>query len=136
LNGPAEPFWLELCELEAIHTEVMLHSGGLPGTRDRGLIESALLAVRNSWNYTTPPPTLTELAARLGYGLVKNHGFVDGNKRTAFIAVYTFLAINGIALKAGQASVVEAMQALAASTEPADMTQKVFHAWIISVVRR
>ena len=108
MNG-SELHWLEEQELEAIHREVIAASGGQAGIRDRGLLASALVAPKTLWHYAPETSTLLDLAARLAYGLAKNHGFVDGNKRTAFIATYTFLVMNGIVNQASQQSVIEAV---------------------------
>jgi death-on-curing protein len=128
-----EPYWLEEQELEAIHQEVIAVSGGLAGIRDRGMLASALAAVQALWHVAPEPPSLVDLAARLAYGLAKNHGFVDGNKRTAFIAAYAFLAMNGIAIQANQRSVVEAIEALASSTDDPGRAQERFADWLFSV---
>jgi len=90
VNG-SEPYWLDEQDLEAIHQEVIAATGGLAGIRDRGLLASAVDAPKKVWHYAPESSTLLDLAARLAYGLAKNHGFVDGNKRAAFIAAYTFL---------------------------------------------
>ena len=77
------------------------------------MIEACSLALwiapKTLWHYAPETSTLLDLAARLAYGLAKNHGFVDGNKRTAFIATYTFLVMNGIVNQASQQSVIEAV---------------------------
>lgn len=133
MSGSIEPCWLELQELKVIHREVIAASGGLSGISNQGMISSALAAVQAFWHYAPETPSMLELGARLAYGLAKNHGFVDGNKRTAFIATYTFLAINGIVIKASQRSVVQAMEALASSTDGPGQTQARFAAWLSTV---
>jgi len=133
VNDPPEPHWLEEEELEAIHHDVIAASGGLAGIRDRGLLTSALVASQTLWHYAPKPPTLVDLATKLAYGLAKNHGFVDGNKRTAFIAAYTFLAMNGMVIQASQQSVVEAMEALASSTDEPGQAQARFSDWLSRV---
>lgn len=133
MNGTTEPYWLEEQDLEVIHHEVITASGGLAGIRDHGLLTSALVAPQTLWHYAPKPPTLVDLAARLAFGLAKNHGFVDGNKRTAFIAAYTFLAMNGIVIQASQQSVIEAMEALARSTDEPRQAQTRFAEWLSSV---
>ena len=85
----------------AAHARSLLDHGGAEGVRDNGMLESALARPQNLAAYGEP--TLFELAAALEYGLVKNHPFVDGNKRTAFLCVYAFLGINGIELDADEA---------------------------------
>lgn len=132
MNGATEPYWLEGQELEVIHREVIAASGGLAGIRDQGMLASALAAPQMLWHYAAEPPSLVNLAARLAYGLTKNHGFVDGNKRTAFIAVYTFLAMNGIVIHTSQESVTEAMEALASSTDEPRRAEARFSDWLSS----
>ena len=90
----SEPEWLTITLIVAIHDEQLTVHGGLSGIRDQGMLESALDRPRNKWAYESAQ--LAELAAAYGYGIAKNHPFVDGNKRTSLLAVYTFLGINGI----------------------------------------
>jgi death-on-curing protein len=78
----------------AIHDEQLAIHGGSAGLRDAALLESALGRPRNKWAYENAE--LPELAAAYGYGIARNHPFVDGNKRTALLAIYTFLGVNGI----------------------------------------
>jgi death-on-curing protein len=132
VNG-SESYWLDEQELEAIHQEVIAATGGLAGIRDRGLLASALDAPKKLWHYAPESSTLLDLAARLAYGLAKNHGFVDGNKRAAFIAAYTFLLMNGILIQASQESVIEAVEALASSTDKPGQAQARFADWLSRV---
>jgi death-on-curing protein len=97
------------------------------------MLASALAAPQMLWHYAAEPPSLVNLAARLAYGLTKNHGFVNGNKRTAFIAAYTFLAMNGIVIHASQESVIEATEALASSTDEPRRAEASFSEWLSSV---
>jgi death-on-curing protein len=78
----------------AIHDEQLATHGGAPGIRDPGMLESALDRPRNKWAYEAAE--LPELAAAYGYGIARNHPFVDGNKRTSLLAIYTFLGLNKI----------------------------------------
>jgi death-on-curing protein len=89
-----EPEWLTTLMVIAIHDEQLAIHGGSSGMRDAGLLESALGRPQNKWAYESAE--LPELAAAYGYGIARNHPFVDGNKRTALLAIYTFLGINGI----------------------------------------
>jgi len=132
VNG-SESYWLDEQELEAIHQEVIAATGGLAGIRDRDLLASALDAPKKLWHYAPESSTLLHLAARLAYGLAKNHGFVDGNKRAAFIAAYTFLLMNGILIQASQESVIEAVEALASSTDKPGQAQARFADWLSRV---
>ena len=89
-----EPFWLTVQMVTAIHDEQLAIHGGSAGLRDASLLESALDRPRNKWAYENA--SLAELAAAYGYGLAKNHPFVDGNKRTALLCIYTFLGTNSV----------------------------------------
>jgi len=109
-----EPRWLSRTVVGVIHTNQIREHGGSFGVREVGLIESALDRPRNKWAYEEDVD-LAELAAAYGYGLVTTHGFVDGNKRVAFMAVYTFLGINDHDLEVSEPEVVRAMLDLAAS---------------------
>lgn len=93
--------------VEAIHTDQLREHGGAFGVRDEGLIESALDRARNRWGYGERD--IAALAAAYAYGLTKNHGFVDGNKRTAFQTMNVFLGLNGWRLVAPQPEVVRVM---------------------------
>ena len=116
-----------------MHGEVMSATGGFRGIRDRGLIATALAAVQKFWHYSKAPPSLFDLAARLAYGQAKNHGFMDGNKRTAFIAAYTFLAMNRVVIQANQQDVVEATETLASSIDEPARVQAHFAHWLSTV---
>ena len=97
----------------AIHFDQIEQHGGQRGVRDEGLIESALARPRNKWAYQ-PQPDLATLAAAYGFGLAKNHGFVDGNKRVAFMVMYVFLGLNGYEINATEEEIVVVMRELAA----------------------
>ena len=109
-----EPRWLTRAIVGLIHTHQIREHGGSFGVRDEGLIESALERPRNKWAYEEGID-LADLAAAHGFGLVRNHGFVDGNKRVAFMATYTFLGINDHDLEVSEPEVVRVMLDLAAS---------------------
>ena len=81
------------------HRQIAEH-GGLEGIRDEGLLESALSRPQNLLAYSESPPDMASLAAAYAYGIVKNHPFVDGNKRTAYVVTRTFLRLNGYDLQA------------------------------------
>ena len=83
-------------QLLLLHEELITQTGGAAGIRDEGLLDSALTAPFQSFEGYTPYPSLQQKAARLGYGLVKDHPFVDGNKRIGAHAMLVFLALNGI----------------------------------------
>jgi len=100
--------------LDAIHQAQLREHGGTPGVRDEGLLESALARPRNKFAYAKQPD-VAALAAAYAFGLAKNHGFVDGNKRVAFAAAYVFLGLNGYDLDATEPDVVTTMEGVAAS---------------------
>ncbi|MFT3817592.1 MAG: type II toxin-antitoxin system death-on-curing family toxin [Rubrivivax sp.] len=106
--------WIARPALELLHDESIAEHGGAPGLRDEGLLESALARPLNLAAYGEPK--LAELAAAYGIGLAKNHAFVDGNKRVAFLAVGLFLALNGHRLVATQAEATLTMLAVAAGS--------------------
>ena len=93
--------WVKRAALELLHDESLAEHGGAPGLRDEGLLESALARALNQAHYGQPD--VFELAACYGVALAKNHAFVDGNKRVAFLAIGLFLALNGQRLMASQA---------------------------------
>jgi death-on-curing protein len=85
--------WLSVREVHAFHDLALSQYGGMPGLRDAGLLESAVFRPRTAHEYGVTD--LAELAAKLALGIVSNHAFFDGNKRTALLASLTFLALNG-----------------------------------------
>ncbi len=111
-DEPAEPIWLSWRVVESIHRTEILQHGGSRGIRDKGLIQSALERPINKWQYEGSD--VFTLAAAYGFGIAKNHGFEDGNKRTAFVSLYTFLGLNGYELDAEEEEVVIVMTAVAA----------------------
>ena len=111
MEEDAEPIWLSWRIVQAIHFDQISQHGGSQGVRDPGLVESALSRPIDKWQYGNADVFL--LAAAYGYGIAKNHGFVDGNKRTAFLALYTFLGLSGYDLEAPEAEVVQVMTSVA-----------------------
>lgn len=107
-----EPRWLSVLHVLAIHADQINSHGGSLGLRDRGLLESALDRPRNRFHYESDTD-LCELAAAYGFGIARNHPFVDGNKRVAFQAMYLFLGLNGLRIDAPEAEVVALILALA-----------------------
>ncbi|MFQ6114273.1 MAG: type II toxin-antitoxin system death-on-curing family toxin [bacterium] len=102
-----EPIWLSRLLLDEMHAELIREHGGSHGIRDANLIESALARPRNKWAYGEED--IAELAAAYGYGLAQNHGYVDGNKRIAFMAMFVFLYQNGFFLDAENSEVISVM---------------------------
>ncbi|NMB11518.1 MAG: type II toxin-antitoxin system death-on-curing family toxin [Firmicutes bacterium] len=107
-----EPKWLTRLIMDAIHLDQTRKHGGRMGVRDNHLIESSLARPIQRWNYE-PDSDIATLAAAYGSGLVQNHGYLDCNRRIAFMVMYVFLAINGWELLAPEAEVVTVMLDLA-----------------------
>lgn len=116
--------WISKRALLLLHDESLAEHGGASGIRDEGLLESALARPENLAAYGEPD--LAALAAAYGFGLAKNHPFIDGNKRAAFLAVGLFLALNGQRLVVSQAEATATILALAAS----EITEDAFAAWL------
>lgn len=116
--------WIDRRALLLLHAESLAEHGGAEGLRDEGLLESALARPENLAAYGQPD--FADLAASYGLGLAKNHAFIDGNKRAAFLAVGLFLYLNGFRLQATQADATLTMLALAGS----EITEAEFAAWI------
>jgi death-on-curing protein len=106
--------FLDVAGVEALHTERILRFGGSPGLRDRGLLESAVARAENKAAYD-PDATLGSIAASLSYGLIKNHAFIDGNKRIGLGALVVLLAINGYQLDASTDDQIATVLAVASS---------------------
>ena len=125
MTATNEPWvWIDPVVICAVHEEQLAEHGGGVGTRDEGLLESALARPLQLAAYGEPD--VAALAAAYGYGLAKNHPFIDGNKRTAFVAVELFLALNGSVLTASDADCVMTMLAVASG----DLDEAGFAAWI------
>jgi death-on-curing protein len=109
----SEPLWLSRRFLDEAHADQLKQHGGLPGVRDENALESALARPKNRWSYESEVD-LYDLAAAYGYALATSHPYSDGNKRTAFIAMYTFLGLNDLEINASQVEVVRFMLEVAA----------------------
>lgn len=116
--------WVDKRALLLLHDESLAEHGGASGIRDEGLLDAALARPRNLAAYGEPDAS--DLAASYGFGLAKNHAFVDGNKRAAFLAVGLFLWLNGYRLAASQAEATLTMLALAAG----ELDEAAFANWI------
>lgn len=97
-----EPIWIDAIDAAIMHDRELAMHGGSTGVRDSGLLESALARPKNHWSYADSEPSLAVLAAALAFGISSNHPFVDGNKRTALVASFTFLDVNGLEVTATQ----------------------------------
>jgi len=122
-----EPVWLDRIAVDAIHDEQIREHGGLPGIRDENALESALARPRQRWHYDKSSD-LAALAAAYAFGLARNHPYRDGNKRIAFLALYTFLGLNDRDVTASDADVVTEIVALAAG----HVTEDELASWIRS----
>ena len=107
-----EPIWITYEQAIAIHSRQLRRFGGAAGLRDEGMLRSALERPINKWTYEQAP--LAELAAAYAFGLAKNHAFVDGNKRIAFMAMMVFLRRNGVVFAPDPAQATTIILALAA----------------------
>ena len=116
--------------MDAIHHDQLREHGGLPGLRDEPVLESALARPQQHW-HDTPDADLEALAAAYAFGLVRNHPYRDGNKRVGFLALVTFLGLNGQEFEASEAEVVEQILRLAAGHLP----EHDVAAWIRTRVR-
>lgn len=116
--------WIDKRALILLHDESLAEHGGASGLRDEGLLDSALTRPLNQVAYADPD--FAALAASYAAGVAKNHPFVDGNKRAAFLCVGLFLHLNGYRLKAEQAEATAAMLALAAG----ELDEAAFAEWV------
>ena len=110
-----EPLWIEERDALALHNHLLALHGGTAGLRDGGLLQSALARPRQMRAYADAPDII-DLAAAYTAGLVRNHPFIDGNKRVGFVVGILFLELNGYTFAAGEADAVQAVLALAAGT--------------------
>ena len=117
--------------VDAIHSDQLREHGGLPGVRDENALESALARPQQKWHYAENTD-IPVLAAAYAFGLVRNHPYRDGNKRIGFLAMVTFLGINGYAFEATDADVVTQFVSLAAR----DVSEDQLADWIRNHSRR
>lgn len=122
----SEPEWLLEPVVIAIHRLLLAEHGGADAIRDRGLLSSTLARPKNRFGYGAPPPSIFDLAASYAYGLVKNHCFVDGNKRIALTAALTFLELNGFHLEAPKTETYLTMIRLASG----ELAEDDFSRWL------
>jgi death-on-curing protein len=119
-----EPAWIESRDCLAIHSELLARFGGSDGLRDPGRLDAALDRPKNLFAYENPD--IFELAASYAHGIVVNHPFIDGNKRTGFVTAALFLESNGLRLIATEEAAVSMTLALA-STE---LDEKAYARWL------
>lgn len=120
-----EPLWLKREWVDALHFQQLKRFGGLYGIRDEGAIESALARPINQWAYEQAKD-LAALAAAYGFGLARSHGYSDGNKRIALVAMGVFLELNGSTLEASETEVVEVILSVAAG----NMSEEDLESWL------
>lgn len=116
--------WIKEQVVLAIHETQLAEHGGASGVRDTGLLASALARPNNLAAYGDP--TVVECAAAYGFGISRNHPFIDGNKRTAFVCMELFLALNGLRLVASDIECVQTMLAVAAG----ELNETALSAWL------
>jgi len=119
-----EPVWIGRGDCLAMHEKLVERFGGLQGTRDEGLLDSALNKPLHLFSYGNP--SIFELAASYAVGIVKNHPFLDGNKRTGFVAAALFIEANGFSFRATEEEAVLETLALAAG----ESTESDYAAWL------
>ena len=127
---PDRWIWIPLDAVLAIHDEQISEHGGIRGVRDLAVVDSALARPRNLVSYGKPDAAA--LAAAYAFGLCNNHGFLDGNKRTAYVVAETFLDLNGCAMTASDEPVVRTMLAVASGVMPEKQLAKWFRSFIAS----
>lgn len=123
----SEPVWVRLNVAVAIHKREIAEHGGSDGIRDQGLLESAMARPQNVYAYSEDASIFT-LAASYAHGIIKNHPFIDGNKRCAFVVCLLFLKLNGFVLKASLANRYETFIALADGR----LTEQNMAEWLMS----
>lgn len=119
-----EPAWLTREAVLAMHGQLIAEHGGDAGIRDRGLLESALASPKH--HYVYGEGDIFVLAAAYAYSITRNHPFLDGNKRTAFLAGYVFLGINGLDLEASEQEAV----ALVTGLSDRSVSAEAFADWL------
>ena len=124
----SEPFWLTRQMIVAIHDEQLAIHGGAAGLRDAAMLGAELDRLRNKWS--CDGAELPELAAAYAYGIARNHPFVDGNKRTSLLALYTFLGVNDIDFIVPEAEAAAIILSLAAGeVSEASLTRWIRDNW-------
>jgi death-on-curing protein len=119
-----EPVWITKLEVLAIHDRQLAEHGGAPGIRDTGSLESAI--ARPQQIYAYGDPDIFDLAAAYTAGIVRNHPFIDGNKRTGFVIGVLFVELNGRRFTAAEPDATQAVLDLAAG----EISERAFAAWL------
>ena len=126
-----DPIWISSELAMAIHKRQLAEHGGADGVRDMGLLESAIGRPRQLFAYTDPTPDIPSLAASYAFGIARNHAFIDGNKRTAYVVCRTFLLLNGFDLTASKEERYQTFLDLAAGA----LTEQQLAAWLAAHTR-
>jgi len=124
-----EPKWIPDVAIPRMHDVLIREHGGSYGILDTGLLASTLAKLKNLFCYGEDI-TLFDLAAAYGYGLTKNHCFIDGNKRIVLTAIDVFLQLNGFELVADEAETARFFLNLASSSDPSEVAQSRLSEWI------
>ena len=124
MSAAQDWIWIDSAVIHAVHEEQLAEHGGGSGVRDENLLASALARPQQLAHYGEPD--LADLAAAYAFGIARNHPFIDGNKRTAFVACELFLLLNGAELTAPDADCVLTMLALAAG----QLDEAAFAGWV------
>lgn len=127
----SEPVWIDERDVLALHDRLLALDGGAAGLRDEGLLKSALARPQQLHAYGDKPGTV-ELAAAYTTGIIRNHPFIDGNKRAGFVVGVLFLEMNGYRLTASEEDAAQAVLGLAAGT----IDETAFAAWMRANVKR
>lgn len=115
MSGFIDPVWLSEAQVRMLHAETLRLFGGAVGLRDAAMLDSALGRPKSKWRYD-PATSVFSLAAAYGFGIARNHPFVDGNKRTALLAMRAFLFLNRYHLTPDEIETVTVVEGLAAGT--------------------
>jgi len=124
--------WIAAPLVYAIHDMQIARHGGLSGLRDKNAVESALSRAQHLANYGNPGPDAADLAAAYAFSLARNHGFSDGNKRTAWVVARVFLLDNGLTFDFTQFDAIHVMQSVAAGEIDEQELAKWFRQRLIS----
>ena len=127
--------WVRDDVVLAVHKRQLAEHGGAEGIRDEGLLVSSLARPRNLVAYSDEKPELSAIAAAYAYGIIKNHPFVDGNKRTAYVCMRLFLKLNGLDIQAAQADKIRVMLDLAAGAIDRDGLADWLRSHVVSLVK-
>ena len=128
----SEIFWIRDDIVISIHRRQLAEHGGLDGIRDHDLLKSALSRPKNLFYYSDPQPDISALAASYAYAIAKNHPFLDGNKRTAFVLLILFLKLNGFNILAPYEDKYQTIMKLASS----NISEEEFVAWVREKITR